>query len=78
MNPILLLLLCATAAANSTSCTGASSGLDPDQCIGFQKFFNETGGTGWGNCKNRLDPCSCEGARPGLDITCEGADITKM
>ena len=72
------LVLCSGAcfAANS-NCTGASAGLDPAQCEGWQAIYDGLEGTAWGECTgNRDDPCSC--TAPYGPVVCDGTDITGM
>jgi hypothetical protein len=60
-----------------SACTGNSSGLHPDQCVGYQEFFDKVGGTGWSDCNNsRLDPCSCYSQD--CHIQCKDGHITDM
>ena len=72
------LALCSGAcfAANS-NCTGASAGLDPAQCEGWQAIYDGLEGPTWSECTgNRDDPCSC--TAPYGPVVCDGTDITGM
>ena len=56
--------------ASGTTCVGASSDLDPQECYAWKEFHAGSNGVSWKNgCADKWnDPCGC------MSVTCSAAD----
>jgi hypothetical protein len=65
-------------AVTTTSCTGASAGLAPDQCAAWGQFWDGAGGPNWvraGQGCTKIDPCGCSNSITS-GVRCSGSSIT--